>query len=257
MRWLSRCVNKMENTLAIKLMKEEYIMRYLVYIAIIFISFSHISAQKIEAVDLALPSGLKWGNMNVGAKSPTEYGDYFAWGEIKTKMYYGQYSKYKHYDDKSFSKYNYVNYRGSVVDKILQLNYEDDVAVQRLGKGWRMPTEAEVKELLDTCNCVWTVVDSCGTRGYLVQSKRNIGKTIFLPLTGRIDYGVVRQFPATQGNYWTSTLVEENFVGTEKQDSLGKDYVRKALCLKINSDESPVIEYVSRKVGCVVRPVRK
>lgn len=68
-------MNKMEKVPAIKLLKEEYTMRYLVYIAIIFISFNHISAQKIEAVDLALPSGLKWGNVNVGAQLPTEYGD--------------------------------------------------------------------------------------------------------------------------------------------------------------------------------------
>ena len=230
--------------------------KYCVNIILIIFSVSTISAQKLEAVDLALPSGVKWANMNVGAKSPMEYGDYYAWGELKTKTYYGQYSSYKHYGDKVFYKYNYMNYKGSVVDKITKLQFEDDVVVQQLGKGWRMPTEAEVKELLDTCNCVWTVVDSCGTRGYLVQSKRNRGKTIFLPLTGRIDYGVVRQFPATQGNYWTSTLVEENFVGTEKQDSLGADYVRKARCLVINSDESPVVDYISRKVGCVVRPVR-
>ncbi len=33
------------------------------------------------AVDLGLPSGTKWANMNVGATSVTGYGTYFAWGE--------------------------------------------------------------------------------------------------------------------------------------------------------------------------------
>ena len=33
------------------------------------------------AVDLGLPSGTKWANMNVGATSPQESGLYFAWGE--------------------------------------------------------------------------------------------------------------------------------------------------------------------------------
>lgn len=236
---------------------DTFIMRYFIYIMCFLLSIEFSWAQKMKAIDLDLPSGVMWANMNIGAESPTEYGDYYAWGEIKNKKYYGQYSKYKHYDDKKFYKYNYMNYRGSVVDKIVTLQPEDDVAAQRVGGGWRMPTEAEVRELLDTCNCTWILMDSCGTRGYLVQSKRNIRSSIFLPLTGQMDYGMLRQFPASQGGYWTSTLVEDNFLGTEKQETLGKDYVRKARCLKINREESPVIDYVLRKVGCVVRPVRK
>lgn len=34
-------------------------------------------------VDLGLPSGTKWATSNVGANSPTAYGDYFAWGEMR------------------------------------------------------------------------------------------------------------------------------------------------------------------------------
>lgn len=41
-----------------------------------------------EYVDLGLPSGLKWATCNVGAKSPEEYGDYYAWGETYTKDEY-------------------------------------------------------------------------------------------------------------------------------------------------------------------------
>ena len=40
----------------------------------------------LEAVDLGLPSGLKWASFNLGASSPEEYGDYYAWGE--TEPYY-------------------------------------------------------------------------------------------------------------------------------------------------------------------------
>ena len=35
----------------------------------------------VEAVDLGLPSGTLWANMNIGATSPENSGDYFAWGE--------------------------------------------------------------------------------------------------------------------------------------------------------------------------------
>ena len=40
---------------------------------------------KYEAVDLGLPSGLKWAICNVGANSPEEYGNYYAWGETENK----------------------------------------------------------------------------------------------------------------------------------------------------------------------------
>lgn len=39
-------------------------------------------------VDLGLPSGLKWATCNVGATSPEDYGNYYAWGETKTKRKY-------------------------------------------------------------------------------------------------------------------------------------------------------------------------
>ena len=35
-----------------------------------------------EAVDLGLPSGTKWANMNVGATSPSDNGILFVWGDI-------------------------------------------------------------------------------------------------------------------------------------------------------------------------------
>ncbi|MBR1788796.1 MAG: Ig-like domain-containing protein, partial [Bacteroidaceae bacterium] len=34
-----------------------------------------------EYVDLGLPSGTLWATCNIGASSPEDYGDYFAWGE--------------------------------------------------------------------------------------------------------------------------------------------------------------------------------
>ena len=34
-----------------------------------------------ECVDLGLPSGLKWSTCNVGASSPSDFGEYYAWGD--------------------------------------------------------------------------------------------------------------------------------------------------------------------------------
>ena len=47
-----------------------------------------------EYVDLGLPSGTLWATCNVGATSPEEYGDYFAWGETEPKSTY-DWSTYK------------------------------------------------------------------------------------------------------------------------------------------------------------------
>ena len=47
-----------------------------------------------EYVDLGLPSGTLWATCNVGAESPEEYGDYFAWGETESKTTYN-WSTYK------------------------------------------------------------------------------------------------------------------------------------------------------------------
>ena len=41
-----------------------------------------------DYVDLGLPSGTLWATCNVGASKPEGYGNYYAWGETKTKTTY-------------------------------------------------------------------------------------------------------------------------------------------------------------------------
>lgn len=43
-------------------------------------------AQDTTCVDLGLC--VKWAACNLGAESPEQYGDYYAWGEIETKTNY-------------------------------------------------------------------------------------------------------------------------------------------------------------------------
>lgn len=42
-----------------------------------------ISNLEYNAVDLGLPSGLKWADRNIGATTPEEYGSYFQWGDTE------------------------------------------------------------------------------------------------------------------------------------------------------------------------------
>ena len=156
------------------------------------------SSDEIEAVDLGL--SVKWANMNVGAKTPSGFGSYFAWGETKTKQFFSWNTyTWSKGDSPSLIKY-------STLDRRTQLALSDDAARANMGGDWRMPTVDEYDELIDNCKWEWTNKD--GVNGYKVTSKKN-GNSIFLPITGFRFYGDV-QFRAINGIYWTSSLYTAN-----------------------------------------------
>lgn len=135
-----------------------------------------------EFVDLGLPSGLKWATCNVGANSPEEYGDYFAWGETEPKDDYSYYN-YKHGSGEYciFTKYTIEEeYSCNGIDNKYILDPEDDAAYVNWGPGWRMPTEGDLRELYDKCG--WEVTTKNGICGYRVTGPND--KTIFLPAAG-------------------------------------------------------------------------
>ena len=134
-------------------------------------------------VDLGLPSGTLWATCNIGATTPEEYGDYFAWGETETKEIY-DWSTYKYCNGSGFALTKYCcndSYgNDGFVDSLCYLEYSDDVAKVNLGVGWRMPTAAEQFELED--NCRWTWTEQNGVAGYLATGPN--GNNIFLPAAG-------------------------------------------------------------------------
>ena len=144
------------------------------------------------AVDMGLSVG--WASCNIGATSPEDFGDLYAWGETETKEEYG-WATYKWGSPSHLTKYNSDRTVG-VVDNKTFLDPEDDVAHVKLDKNWRMPTRDEVKELID--NCTWTWVIYNGIRGYTVTSNIN-GNKIFLPT---IDRNNTDNWNA---GYWTSS----------------------------------------------------
>lgn len=158
------------------------------------------SADKVEAVDLGL--SVKWANMNVGAKSPSGFGTYFAWGETKPKDYYswGTYVWTKG-DSQFLTKY-------STIDRKSQLAPSDDAARANWGGGWRMPTVDEYEELTDPDKCTWEWTTQDGVNGYKVTGKKT-GNSIFLPITG-FRYYADTQFRGIIGIYWTSSLYTTN-----------------------------------------------
>ena len=137
------------------------------------------STDKVEYVDLGLPSGNLWATCNLGASSPEAYGDYYAWGETKPKQEY-TYPNHKWYKEGApslgFTKYNNE-------DGKLTLEDEDDAVIQKLGNGWRTPTLADFRELTNQKLTTIKKTTLNGVAGYQITSKKN-GKSIFIPCAG-------------------------------------------------------------------------
>ena len=149
-------------------------------------------------IDLGLPSGTKWACCNVGANSPAEGGDHFAWGETTPKPYYSK-NNYKWYsggDDHNISKYC-CNSDYGTIDNRQELEPEDDAAYVSWGVEWRMPSLTQIRELLNNCTSEWTIANGIG--GYLFKSKTN-DNAIFLPLPGWNPKGTGSE---SVGIYWS------------------------------------------------------
>ena len=104
-----------------------------------------------EYVDLGLPSGTLWATCNVGATTPEDMGDYFAWGETAPKQIYDM-DNYKWYDSSSDKLTKYcTDDKYGAVDYMTELLPEDDAAYVNWGPSWRMPTLEQQQELIERC----------------------------------------------------------------------------------------------------------
>ncbi len=169
-----------------------------------------------EWVDLGL--SVKWATCNVGASSPGDYGNYYAWGEKYPKSDYN-WKTYLFGDCHEVIRirvsrgkvYDFVPGKGKgtkyitdsscgTIDNRTCLERSDDASCANWGGSWRLPTESEYEELLNNCTQSW--ITQGGHIGYRFTSKRN-GNSIFLPATG-IRNGTTLEKAGTTGGYWSS-----------------------------------------------------
>ena len=133
-------------------------------------------------VDLGL--SVKWATCNVGATAPEKIGDKFQWGAVTTSASY-------------------------ITEDPYVLPLEMDAAAVNMGGKWRMPTKAEMEELVS--NCTWKQKVIGTMNGYEVKSNVN-GGSIYLP--------VYYDSYTTDGYYWTSSLSNSSNNGYESPYSL-------------------------------------
>lgn len=162
-------------------------------------------------VDLGLPSGTLWASCNIGASSPEDYGDYFAWGETtgynngKTTFYWSTY-KWCNGDYNKLTKYCTLSRCGNegFTDDKTELDLEDDAAYVNWGPAWRMPSREQCEELInsDYTTTEWTTQN--GVNGRKITSLTN-GNSIFLPAAGW-DESNRLSYTGISGTYWSRTL---------------------------------------------------
>ena len=175
----------------------------------------------VEAVDLGLPSGIKWANMNLGAEAPEDHGLYFAWGETvgidieseEERVFDWDSYKWSNGSSTTMTKYCtegiHYSYDGrdyyfGTVDNKTELDPEDDAAYVNWGTEWRMPKVEDIMELLNNTTSEWTMQNGVDGRRFTGAN----GNSIFLPVTGYIDgvylYGLTRY-----GHYHSASLWQE------------------------------------------------
>ena len=201
-----------------------------------------------ELVDLGL--SVKWASCNLGASKPEQYGSLFQWAGTRDETSSGKnlgWDNCPYHNGPSslrgWTKYvrsswaSYWSGKGSPDNKTV-LDPEDDAAHVKLGGFWRMPTNAEFRELIDNCTSEWMTLN--GVNGRKFTSKKN-GNSIFLPAAG----SRYRHYPVHEsgsaGYYWSSSLCESPSSANDMHIKSG------------GADENNEYRYTA----CSIRPVSK
>lgn len=164
-------------------------------------SFATISSEQMY-VDLELPSGIKWSKCNLGdnkfeagsSTSNYQWGmlvpfAYPTTGIINNDWYYSQYKYYNREND------SFIN----IGNEISGTEYDAAKAV--LGGKWRMPTKADVDELIANCDLtkVERVNYSIEVSGYTYEYTAQVGDAVG-------NNGNTIQFMLGNGAYWCGTV---------------------------------------------------
>lgn len=172
-----------------------------------------IMEDKIQPVDLGLPSGLLWANMNLGAPNEQSEGSLYQWGDPEPHSWSSGYngagykwkdSAYDGLPNMMYSKYNQT-------DKLITLEAEDDAATQTLGEKWHIPDSVDWKELVQECQ--WMDMEIGGQKVWKIVGKNF--KYIILPQGPYYNENVPSNQNFSNGvYYWTRNLANPSALRT-------------------------------------------
>ncbi|MBQ9399486.1 MAG: hypothetical protein IJU27_02450 [Bacteroidales bacterium] len=197
-----------------------------------------------DAVDLGL--SVKWAKANLGAKDASDPGNYYAWGETKSKKDFNG-ATYIFKDGTKFKKYTVEDSETSsgAADKLIVLEPGDDAATAALGKGWRMPTRAEAMELFTKCKF------SYDKPGLITVTGPN-GNSIDFPKATGYYYGTEQQ----EERYtwlWTASMALQVGTPVGSEDALEWHDRRRADAMRFGHTDCYA---VYRENGLPIRPVK-
>lgn len=157
-----------------------------------------------ECVDLGLTSGLKWASCNIGASKPSQYGNYYSWGETTHKETYDTFNVTRRMNDYELLSKGIINSSGNLTKPC-------DAAQSNWGATWRMPTKEECEELRNRCN--WSYDSLDGVKGYRITGPN--GNSIFIPCAGfRNDYrNKLTRREGLLATIWSSTSGGDDHAG--------------------------------------------
>ncbi len=163
-----------------------------------------------EIVDLGL--SVKWAKWNMGAKSESDYGGYFGWGDPTGELFSNDVTEYA---------------KGLTTKDIGGTKY--DIARAQWGGKWRLPTAKELKELE---KCTWAYTQDYNGKGITGWIVSNNGNQIFFPCAGwrRADnssHGI-----SDDAYYWSSELADFDPNSAKYAQLLGKNFIEITTSLK-------------------------
>jgi len=151
-------------------------------------------------IDLGLPSGTLWACCNVGSGTPEGYGNYYAWGETSPKSVYN-WDTYQYWHDNNGNGCVNSNEMVNIGSDIAGTGY--DAATANWGAPWRMPSLAQIRELLKNTTSTWTTQNGVYGRKFTGSN----GGSVFLPAAGLHRYDGLC-YAGLNGGCWSSSPYE-------------------------------------------------
>ena len=223
-----------------------------------------VTPHEMEFVDLGL--GVLWATCNIGASSPSDYGNYYAWAELEPKEFYSwEKYRYRSFDDQNgMDKYTAEGYshQNLKADKLERLEPMDDVASVISGGKWHMPTSDDFEELVSGCEYQKETLNGVQGVRFTSTIPGYEGRSIFIPMAGCMNGNEPTEL-GEQLFVWSASAGVGNqgsFLNTQNERLLIDDDELSELSAEMiekikNAVYTGVNGYESRFVGMSVRPV--